>query len=633
MEQNSTLGTRARKLLGYCVPVVCLAACIYGAYGPAVRYWSASRRDAIIDEVVSSEELMHRLADGFVHLERSVLNLRLPDSLAVELFSQQVGVVDLATDRDEHGDTGLSPALIRQEEWQIASSEQVVDPRDLEMWRALFNGVTYFEHAAFRMIRGQFVGDDRTDFEAEVKFVGLARSNNGEWNGVKALQKISWRQTTSTGDSQLEGWQIHAWRLLSFDVKSVPRRWFSEVLDAALPRPRELKRARQSIHEQMLTSQYTGTVGPRALAKYDPYFAIPSTESHPGVSVVDVDGDGLDDLYIMPRWGLNQLLRNRGDGTFEDIAPQLGLDVDSHSTSAIFADFDNDGDKDVIIGRYLERSMYLVNKDGRFVDRSLLLVSTPLPAAVTSISAADYNGDGLLDVYMTTYPPSGDYLSQWAAEFLSEEEASELMRQISTSHRYIDLRGPPNVLLENQGDGRFGLARKNQQLQMWQASFQASWADYDEDGDPDLYVANDFGPDHLFRNDYPQGFADITQSHGHETMQGFGMGVAWGDYDGDGRQDLYVSNMYSKAGRRITRKFAGLDSRFVRSADGNRLYRYDGQSFQLVSGFEPEDIPVGNAGWSWGGQFFDVDNDGRLDLYVSSGYFTAPAGTSTHKDL
>ena len=596
-------------------------------------HWSAARKDAVIDEVVSSEELILRLADVFVPLERSVLNLRLPDNLTVGLFFEHVGVIDLSTVAGESGDNTINPGLIRKEAWPIASRERIVDPHELNMWRPLFNAVTYFENAAFRIIRGRFVGAARNEFEADVKFAGLGRSTDGQWFWVKALQKISWRKTTPRREGQLEDWQIHAWHLLSLDVESAPRRWFSEVLDTTLPRPLELKRARQSIHEQMLVSQFTRTIGPQPLAKYAPYISIPSTESHPGVSVVDVDGDGLDDLYVMPRWGLNQLLRNRGDGSFEDVALKLGLNVNSHSTSAIFADFDNDGDKDVMLGRYLERSMYLVNEGGRFVDRSRLLVSTPLPAAVTSVSAADYNGDGLLDVYMTTYPPNSQHLQPWAAEFLSEDEARELKRQVSKSHKYIDLRGPPNVLLENQGDGRFGLARENQQLQMWQASFQASWADYDEDGDPDLYVANDFGPDHLLRNNHPRGFVDVTKSHGHETMLGFGMGVTWGDYDGDGRQDLYVSNMYSKAGRRITEKFAGLDSRFVRSADGNRMYRYDGKSFRLVSGFEPDDVPVGNAGWSWGGQFVDVDNDGRLDLYVSSGYFTAPAGTSTQKDL
>ena len=633
MKQISTFGTCARKFSRHWIPIACVAACVYGAYELVASRWSTARNDEVIDEVVSTEELILRLTDELAHLDRSVLNLRLPDARATRMFCKQVGVVDLLANHDGSSDDRFDQPLIRKEEWQIAPSEQVVDLHQLDMWRPLLETVAYFENGAFRIVRGRFVGGDRTHFETDVQFSGLARSTDGQWIWLQALQAIRWQKTIPTSPGQLDHWKIDGWHLLNFAGKSAPQRWFTEVLDVALPRSRDLERARQSVHEQILASQFTGVPGPRPSPRYDPYFAIPSTESHPGLSVVDLDGNGMDDLYVMPRWGANQLLRSRGDGTFEDAAPELGLAINSHSTSAIFADFDNDGDKDLILGRYLERSMYLVNESGRFVDRSRDLISTPLPAAVTSISAADYNGDGLLDIYMVTYPPATDQLKQWAAKFLTADEASELMQRVRKSHYYVDLKGPPNVLLENRGGGRFQLAKENQQLQLWQASFQASWADYDEDGDPDLYVSNDFGPDRLLRNDHPSGFVDVTQSDGHETMLGFGMGVSWGDYDSDGQQDLYVSNMYSKAGRRITEKFTGLDTRFTRSAEGNRLYRYDGTRFQLASGFEPPDLTVVNAGWSWGGQFLDVDNNGQLDLYVSSGYFTAPAGTSTQKDL
>lgn len=94
---------------------------------------------------------------------------------------------------------------------------------------------------------------------------------------------------------------------------------------------------------------------------------------------------------------------------------------------------------------------------------------------------------------------------------------------------YLNLPGPPNVLLLNQGDGRFARSPISDQVSVWHETLQSTWADYDLDGDPDLYVCNDFAPDQLFRNDRGEGFVDVTSSVGHERMRGFGMGgLVWG---------------------------------------------------------------------------------------------------------
>ena len=164
-------------------------------------------------------------------------------------------------------------------------------------------------------------------------------------------------------------------------------------------------------------------------------------------------------------------------------------------------------------------------------------------------------------------------------------------------------------------------------------TFQASWADFDEDGDVDLYVSNDFAPDYLLRNDGDAGFKDITREAGGEAMMGFGMGATWGDYNNDGRQDLYISNMYSKAGTRIIDQLPGMDGRFRMSATGNRLFRGVADGFELVSGQEPPALQVTKAGWSWGGQFADFDNDGFLDIYVASGFYSAPPEIARDVDL
>jgi hypothetical protein len=98
---------------------------------------------------------------------------------------------------------------------------------------------------------------------------------------------------------------------------------------------------------------------------------------------------------------------------------------------------------------------------------------------------------------------------------------------------------------------------------------------------------------------------------------GFGMGATWGDYDRDGRHDLYITNMYSKAGNRITRNLDHLDKRFARSARGNSLLRSNPEGFEPIASAKA-------AGWGWGSQFVDVDNDGWLDIIAPNGYYTAP---------
>jgi len=234
-------------------------------------------------------------------------------------------------------------------------------------------------------------------------------------------------------------------------------------------------------------------------------------------------------------------------------------------------------------------------------------------------------------------PGGPEQVQHWAREFLSKKEADILMARLDDPNvdndRFINRIGPPNKLLVNRGEGRFEVAPENEQVSLGYNSFQATWADFDKDGDPDLYVSNDFAPDYFLRNDGAGGFSDITTEAGGNTMRGFGMGASWGDYDNDGHQDLYISNMYSKAGMRIIAQIPDLDSRFQRSADGNRLYRGLGNRFELVSGSQPPAMLVTQAGWSWGGQFMDIDNDGFLDIYVTSGYDTIPDEVATDVDL
>ncbi len=144
------------------------------------------------------------------------------------------------------------------------------------------------------------------------------------------------------------------------------------------------------------------------------------------------------------------------------------------------------------------------------------------------------------------------------------------------------------------------------------------------DGDQDLYVANDYGRNNLYRNENGH-FSDVAQDAGVEDISA-GMSVSWGDYNHDGQMDLYVSNMWSSAGKRITyqRKFQpGTTDRtrsdFQRHARGNSLFmnRGDG-TFRDVS--VESDVTMGR--WAWGSRFIDLNNDGREDLLVTNGFIT-----------
>jgi hypothetical protein len=343
-------------------------------------------------------------------------------------------------------------------------------------------------------------------------------------------------------------------------------------------------------------------------------------------------------LYVTARWGRNQLWRNHGDGTFEDIAGRVGLDLDGLCNAALFGDFDNDGDADVFIGRSLEPGLYFRNESGFFVESTGTHLDAPLPSWTSSLAAADYNGDGLLDLYVSTYRlPITKPANVLAGASLPPAEQAEWKRRRAEDHPVFRLTGPPNVLLVNTGDGRFRRAAEGRPLELWLSTFQSTWSDYDNDGDPDLFAANDYGPDFVFRNDpAPDGsraFIDVTHALAGDELQGFGMGVSLGDYDNDGRQDPFFTYMYSKAGSRITEMFPGLETRMYEGVQGNKLLRNTGERFEVVSGAKPPALQVAKTGWSWGGQFADFDNDGFLDLYVSNGYYTPPEAAATDVDL
>ena len=193
------------------------------------------------------------------------------------------------------------------------------------------------------------------------------------------------------------------------------------------------------------------------------------------------------------------------------------------------------------------------------------------------------------------------------------------------------------MLLMNRGDGRLERVPYDDLLAQWHRSFQSVWSDYDNDGDDDLYVCNDFAPDSLLRNDTPRGaeqpvFVDVTEEALSYRGFGFGMGASFGDFDADGDLDLYVSNMFSKAGRRIIQKVKSVDQRITVAAAGSFLFVNNDGTFDQKAGSASDEYHVNQVGWSYGGQWGDFNNDGQLDLYVPTGFYTAPEEIDTEVD-
>ena len=333
---------------------------------------------------------------------------------------------------------------------------------------------------------------------------------------------------------------------------------------------------------------------------------------HHGMAVGDVNDDGLDDLYVCDAGSLpNRLYLQNPDGTLRDASGESGVDLLDFCMSALIVDMDGDGDQDLVVSK--ASSLVVAENDGhgRFGIRGQHAIG----GAVHSLSAADFDGDRDLDIYACVY--TGGSVDRSAAHM-----------GLPSPVPYHDAEnGGANVLLSNEGDfilkdvtERVGLNANNTRF-----SFAASWEDYDNDGDQDLYVANDYGRNNLYRNDGGR-FVDVAPEAGVEDMAS-GMSVTWGDHNRDGLMDLYVANMFSGAGNRIVfqRRFTDAHDRATasgiqRMARGNTLFTARGDA-TFADDSVAAAVTMGR--WAWASLFADVNNDGWQDLLVANGYVTS----------
>ncbi len=362
-----------------------------------------------------------------------------------------------------------------------------------------------------------------------------------------------------------------------------------------------------SFHEQMLRgTEYWRSVLDAACG-IDVY-------GNNGVACGDIDNDGFDEIYVCQPAGLpNRLYRNRGDGRFDDITEAAGVGVLDATSSAIFADLQNLGNQDLIVVRTSGPLLFRNAGKGKFqLQPDVFRFAHSPQGSFTGTAVADYDRDGWLDVYFCLY---------------SYYEGIDQYRYPTP---YYDARnGPPNFMFRNNRDGTFsdvtessGLNQNNDRF-----SFDCGWCDYNDDGWPDLYVVNDFGRKNLYRNNGNGTFTDVAEEAGVVDV-GPGMSSTWFDYDNDGRQDLYVCDMWEPAGTRISTqpefmKAAPESVRalYRRHAKGNSLYHNQGNG-----NFADRSATAGveKAGWSWMCSAWDFDHDGYSDIYVATGMISGP---------
>jgi hypothetical protein len=328
-----------------------------------------------------------------------------------------------------------------------------------------------------------------------------------------------------------------------------------------------------------------------------------------GVAVLDVDGDGWLDVFLVNGTTLQvsqaskaptcHLYRNKRDGTFEDVTARAGVGQSGWGQGACAADYDNDGHDDLFVTSWGQNHLYHNRGDGTFEDvttrAGLRNASRRWGAGCAFI---DYDRDGKLDLF------AANYIDFDLADSPVPESGLCRYKGVPVACGPPGLRGGKNVLYHNKGNGTFEDVSSKSGITGATGTYGlgVSTMDFDDDGWTDLYVANDSNPSTLYRNNHDGTFSDIAVMAGCAYSQDgkpqAGMGVAIGDYDHNGTMDIFKTN------------FAG---------DTSTLYANTGKGLCEDRTFQSG---VGrNTRWlGWGVGFVDLDLDGWLDLFLVNGH-------------
>jgi hypothetical protein len=322
-----------------------------------------------------------------------------------------------------------------------------------------------------------------------------------------------------------------------------------------------------------------------------------------GVSVVDFDRDGLPDLYVVNSavGSKNRLYRNLGDGTFVDVAEKLGVadlnrSGDGVCMGSVWGDYDNDGYEDLLVYRWGKQDLYH-NDAGKGFTRVTEIAGLPKHLNAGSAIWFDFDRDGLLDLFLAGF---------WADDVdLFKLSTTSIMPE---SFQYAK-NGGRKVLLRNLGDGKFENVTAKVGIDSTRWTLAAAATDLCGTGYPDLVLANDYGVSEFYANRAGKAFEEIGSQTRIGERSKSGMNVSFGDIFNQGRFCIYITNI-SEPGVLLQGNNFWVPER---NRTGDNL-RYQNLANELG---------VELGGWSWGAQFGDLNNDGRLDLFLTNGYVSA----------
>jgi hypothetical protein len=469
-----------------------------------------------------------------------------------------------------------------------ALAGKITNKRFLENWSEFLAHFSEIEDARFKVKEANFDEKAQAVLGAEQPTAVIGASGRARIAfyviGRDAEGKREWARGTFWANVRAASnkhWQFDSFELVSFDSMVAEKDLFSEV------------------------------AVPAGVGATLPAFGTPENSGFVwhGAAAADFNNDGWIDLFVIGG-KRNFLYLNDRNGTFRDASKETGVEILASGTAPLVFDYDNDGDADVFISS-VGRQILLENsfkQNGKLEFTDVSLESGMAKDAIGfSAVAGDVNGDGRLDVYVTSYNRYG---------------------QITPDSWFRATNGTPNLLFVNQGDGTFREEAAKWGVDDKRWSYAAEFADVNGDGKIDLYVANDFGEKALYINQGDK-FVDEAAERG-VLDPGNGMGVSFGDYNNDGRLDIHASNMSSTAGNRIlTRLFpnaSAKDNVLKKLAAGNNLFENTGDGkFRDVTA----EVGGFSGGWAWGGGFIDFDNDGWEDIYTPNGFISGKSMKDT----
>jgi len=524
-------------------------------------------------ELIEVEDLSESLANALLEFSVAV---RGGDLKTIRAFLADQ--VEALTFRHVPTSGGGSIKWIQQGSLDLASLRPVLTQREslIEEWTAFLSGFSEVADVRFMVTDSRFLKKAAGNFaDSKIKFFLVGRDEAGTRSWVKGSGRLQAQQEEGS-------WNIALLVFNQIEILKAEVDLFSEISLAA------------------------------GLSVSLPSYGSPGNDAfvYHGAAAGDINGDGFIDV-VATGISNNFVYLNQGNGTFKDVAWEVGFPATPHDVTApLLVDYDNDGDLDLFLSavgtQMLFKNELMEKGELSFVDVSLE-TGVAVPAVGFGATAGDVNQDGWPDLYVTSYNRYGRLMpNSW--------------------HQATN--GTANLLFINQGNGTFRESAKSWGVDDGRWSYAAQFVDLNHDGRQDLYVVNDFGENALYMN-LGNRFEDRAEFSGI-LDPGNGMGVSFGDYNNDGQLDLYVTNMSSTAGNRILGRLFPLsdgdDSVLRKLAAGSTLFRggSDGTFTDVTQQMGPF-----QAGWAWGGVFIDFDNDGWQDLYSPNGFISGKSMKDT----